>query len=56
MITFTAVMMPRNSPIRTRIPSFLISLAVLPLRGKTAREIRKLGEEEWKRVHEYGKR
>ena len=27
-----------------------------PLRGKTAREIRKLGEEEWKRVHEYGKR
>ena len=27
-----------------------------PLRGKTAREIRKLGEEEWKHVHEYGKR
>jgi transposase len=27
-----------------------------PLRGKTAREIRKLGEEEWKCVHEYGKR
>ena len=27
-----------------------------PLRGKTARDIRKLGEEEWKHVHEYGKR
>ena len=27
-----------------------------PLRGKTAREIMKLGEEERKRLHEYGKR
>ena len=27
-----------------------------PLRGRTAREIRKLGEEQWKNLHEYGKR
>ncbi len=27
-----------------------------PLRGKTARVIRNMGEEGWKRVHEYGKR
>ena len=27
-----------------------------PLRGKKAREIRNMGEEEWKRLHEYGKR
>src|SRR5579875_318285 len=27
-----------------------------PLRGKTAREIRKLGEYQWKNIHEYGKR
>ena len=27
-----------------------------PLRGKTARKIRKMREEEWKRIHEYGKR
>ncbi|MCL4480019.1 MAG: IS5/IS1182 family transposase, partial [Candidatus Thermoplasmatota archaeon] len=27
-----------------------------PLRGKTAREIRKLGEDQWKNIHEYGKR
>ena len=27
-----------------------------PLRGKTAREIKKLGEDQWKNVHEYGKR
>jgi transposase len=27
-----------------------------PLRGKTAREIKKLGEEEWKNIHGYGKR
>lgn len=27
-----------------------------PLRGRTAREIRKLGEDQWKLIHEYGKR
>lgn len=27
-----------------------------PLRGKTAREIRKLGEDQWKNIHEYGRR
>jgi transposase len=27
-----------------------------PLRGKTAREIKKIGEEQWKIIHEYGKR
>ncbi len=26
------------------------------MRGKTAREIGKLGEERWKNIHEYGKR
>ena len=36
--------------------NFSTLLGTSPLRGKTAREIRKLGEEEWKRIHEYGKR
>ncbi len=27
-----------------------------PLRHRTAREIRKIGEEEWKRIHDYGRR
>ncbi len=27
-----------------------------PLRGKTATEIKKLGEDQWKNIHEYGKR
>ena len=27
-----------------------------PLRHRTAREIRKIGEEEWKRIHNYGRR
>ena len=27
-----------------------------PLRHRTARQIRKIGEEEWKRIHNYGRR
>ena len=27
-----------------------------PLRHRKAREIRKIGEEEWKRIHDYGRR
>ncbi|MCL4480905.1 MAG: hypothetical protein M1113_05420 [Candidatus Thermoplasmatota archaeon] len=27
-----------------------------PLRHRTARQIRKIGEEEWKRIHDYGRR
>ena len=49
----------RNNGTDAIIPprkNFSTSSRGSPLRGKTAREIKKLGEDEWKRVHEYGKR
>ena len=49
----------RNNGAEAIIPlrkNFSTLSGTSPLRGKTAREIMKLGEEEWKHVHEYGKR
>ena len=49
----------RNNGTDAIIPlrkNFSTSSRGSPLRGKIAREIKKLGEEEWKRIHEYGKR
>ncbi len=49
----------RNNGSETIIPlrkNFRTISRGSPLRGKTAREIRKLGEDQWKNIHEYGKR
>ena len=49
----------RNSDLAAIIPmskNFSTLSRTSPLRGKTAREIRKIVEEEWKSIHEYGKR
>ena len=49
----------RNNGTDAIIPlrkNFSTSSRGSPLRGKTARVIRNMGEEGWERVHEYGKR
>jgi transposase len=49
----------RNNGTDAIIPmrkNFSTSSRGSPLRGKTAREIKKLGEDQWKNIHEYGKR
>ena len=49
----------RNNGTDAIIPlrkNFSTSSRGSPLRGKTAREIKKIGEDQWKNIHEYGKR